>query len=110
MPKIFLIRQELELQHQQLSGSIKNQEQPAPVFSWDIKSSEEKYLEEPEDCSSGTKYQQREDTEPAIGECSFSSYFYYAVSQSNSLTVSRHVWSVVSETFQRMGDNLISNR
>jgi len=66
MPKIFLIRQELELQHQQLSGSIKNQEQPAPVFSWDIKSCEEKYLEEPEDCSSGTKYQQREDTEPAI--------------------------------------------
>ena len=71
MPKIFLIRQELELQHQQLSGSIKNQDQQ--VFSWDIlgerkaKSCDEKYPEQPEDWSS-TKCQQREDGEPTLGE------------------------------------------
>ena len=85
MPKIFLIRQELELQHQQLSGSIKNQEQPAPVFSWDIKSCEEKYLEEPEDCSSGTKYQQREDTEPALGELRDSQLVQYSEQSSESV-------------------------
>ena len=77
MPKIFLIRQELELQHQQLSGSIKNQDQQ--VFSWDIlgerkaKSCDEKYQDEPEDWSS-TKYQQREDIEPALGESRLESF------------------------------------
>ena len=71
MPKIFLIRQELELQHQQLSGSIKNQDNQ--VFSWDIlgerkpKSCDETQQHQPEDCSS-KKYQQTEDTEPALGE------------------------------------------
>ena len=73
MPKIFLIRQELELQHQQLSGSIKNQDQQ--VFSWDIlgerkaKSCDEKYPEQPEDWRwSSTKCQQREDGEPTLGK------------------------------------------
>ena len=76
MPKIFLIRQELELQHQQLSGSIKNQDQPA-VFSWDIlgdrkaKSCDDKPPPQPEDWSrsrSSREYEEREDTEPALGE------------------------------------------
>ena len=71
MPKIFLIRQELELQHQQLSGSIKNQDQQ--VFSWDIlgerksKSCDEKYPDQPEVWSS-REHQQREDREPVLGE------------------------------------------
>ena len=76
MPKIFLIRQELELQHQQLSGSIKNQDQPA-VFSWDIlgerksKSCDDKLQPQPqpEDRSRSSRdYEEREDTKPALGE------------------------------------------
>ena len=73
MPKIFLIRQELELQHQQLSGSVKNPDNQ--VFSWDIlgerkaKSCDDKQLEEDEDWSS-RKNQLTEDTEPALGKLS----------------------------------------
>ena len=74
MPKIFLIRQELELQHQQLSGSIKNQDQPA-VFSWDIlgerksKSCDDKLQPQPQpEDRSSRDYEVGEDTEPALGE------------------------------------------
>ena len=91
MPKIFLIRQELELQHQQLSGSIKNQDNQG--FSWDIlgerksKSCDDKHQQQQEDWST-RKYQQTEDTEPAIGELRLESCQPVSV----SLTVSRHVW------------------
>ena len=108
MPKIFLIRQKLELQHQQLSGSIKNQDNQ--VFSWDIlgerkpKSCDETEQHQPEDCSN-KKYQQREDTEPALGKLTEASQ---PVSQSDSQQTCLVCSHQLRET--TLGDNLMRNR